>query len=419
MTPFSFFYDSLLHLIAIPTLCKIAIQRVTQGKYKRNFSARFGYHFPEVHAKGKPIVWIHAVSVGEVKAILPLADFMRAQGKHILLTCVTETGYAEAKKGLSQEDTLAYLPFDLPYVIKPIVRRVKPSLVIITETDFWFHFQQTAKECGATLVLVNGKISLRSLKRFHTFSYFAKNLLHCFDLLCVQNSLYARRFQTLGVRSSKLVITGNLKLDNLHLSENVNSMKEPVLTIGSTHDPEEKMWIPLLKRLWAKYPQLKVYLVPRHPERFDAVARLLEGESVHYTRWSVKESFDQETRLILVDRMGALNDCYARSTVAFVGGSLIKRVGGHNLLEPLQYNVPVIYGTHIHNQTQFDELVLLYGAGQKTALSQLENTVQTLLDNEEKRAEMAQRGCCLIKDSKGALEKTLKELNKITTSVKL
>jgi 3-deoxy-D-manno-octulosonic-acid transferase len=392
---------------------KMVVQRVTKGKYKENFLARFGHDFPEIDSKGKPIFWIHAVSVGEVKAVLPLVHNLKEKGNHIILSCVTETGFAEAKKGVSEQESVVYLPFDLPYIIKPLVKKIQPKMVIITETDFWYHFQATAKECGAKLILVNGKISLRSLNRYRSFPYFAKNLLHSFDKLCVQNTLYARRFQTVGVLPSKLTITGNLKLESLEVQESKSESADPILTLGSLHAPEEKLWIPLLRSLWKKKPHLKVYLVPRHPERFEEVAKLLKTERLTFKRWSEQTHFDACTKLILVDTMGELTTCYCRSKVAFVGGSLTPKVGGHNLLEPLQYGVPVIYGPYIYNQTQFHELVQLYGAGFKLPLTSMEQEVFSLLENEERRLNIASKGPKLIEDSRGALEKTVKELNKI------
>jgi 3-deoxy-D-manno-octulosonic-acid transferase len=394
-------------------LGKIVVQRVVKGKYKENFSARFGYQFPEIKAQGRPIVWVHAVSIGEVKAVLPLVHSLKEKGNHIILSCVTETGFAEAKKGTTDEESVVYLPFDLPYIIKPLVRKVKPAMVIITETDFWYHFQTTAKECGAKLILVNGKISLRSLNRYRSFPYFAKNLLHSFDKLCVQNSLYARRFQTVGILPSKLSITGNLKLENLSVEHKHLDTNDLILTLGSTHAPEEKMWIPILRMLWEKLPHLKVYLVPRHPERFQEVANLLNSEKISFVKWSEQSTFDSTTTLILVDTMGELITCFSKSQVAFVGGSLTSRVGGHNLLEPLQYGVPVVYGPHIYNQRQFHELVQLYGAGFQLPLSNMGEEVLSLLQDKERRSQIALKGPKLIVDSRGALEKTVKELNKI------
>ncbi len=381
-----FLYTLALHAYVLISLPKL---------FKKKQRHRLTYRFPKIEKEGKPIAWIHAVSLGETKAIAPLVEKLKADYR-ILLSTVTQTGYAEGERS-ADANWHVYLPFDLPYLIRPIVKRVNPALVVITETDFWFHFQDAAKKAGARLVLVNGKISKRSFKRFLKLPWLAKMLFSSFDLLCLQGKLYEERFLALGVPKQKIVVTGNIKLD-AHFEEPIIST-EMILTLGSTHDPEERIWIDVLKH----FPNLKTYLVPRHPERFDLVAQMLERSGLCYGRASQGADFTT-CSVILVDQMGVLKQCYRKSSIAFVGGTLTKRVGGHNILEPCLYAVPVLYGPHLYSQPDLQELMERYKAGIEVSEQNLEQILSHLLEQPGERKRLAEAGARLINESAGALD---------------
>lgn len=382
-------------------------------KYRSNFLPRLGAGFPHIESKGKQVVWIHAVSMGETKAVAPLVRKLKDENRVIILSTVTETGHREGKKVAPEADYHVYLPFDLAYIIRPIIKRVKPDLVLLTETDFWFNFQDAAKKCGAKLILVNGKLSERSLKRYERFPLFSNKLLGSFDKLLVQGDLYAHRFRKLGI--SQVKVTGNIKLDGMADEETLLDIKKlqvdgPLLTLGSTHDPEEKLWIAALNRIWKRIPDLKVFLVPRHPERFDAVARMLASENIPFHRFSKRPYFG-EAKVVLVDAMGLLRQCYKISTLAFVGGSIAK-VGGHNILEPAYYGVPVLYGPHMDQQPDLLDLMRRYEAGFCVRHDLVQKTVE-LLQDEQKLRTIGERGEQMMKESQGALEETLHEIQSV------
>jgi len=331
---FNLLYDCSLHLLALGFLPKLRAK-----KYRANFLSRLGKGFPEIDKKGRQLIWVHAVSLGETKAVAPLIKRLKKLNPSplILLSTATLTGYQAGEKMLPEADWHVFLPFDLSYLIRPIVKRVLPDYLVLTETDFWYHFLSACKEVGSKLILINGKLSERSLKRFLRFPLFARHLLHPFDHLCVQGQLYRTRFERVGIPPSKLSVTGNLKLDGDHpkLSpEQLTSLKtklgltdQLVLTLGSTHHPEEAMWLKVLKKIWDKFPTLKVMFVPRHPERFNEVAKLLSAHSIPFSRWS-EEGTLHHNRILLVDAMGVLQKCYQLSDVTFVGGSFTPKVGG-------------------------------------------------------------------------------------------
>ncbi len=406
------FYNLGLYLIAIASFLR--------KRSRKAFLARLGKGFPRIEKKGRPLIWIHVVSVGETKAIAPLVKQLKELSSHplILISSVTSTGHEEAKRSMPTADWHVFLPFDFSWLIKPIVKAVQPNLVILTETDFWHTFETTAKEVGASIVVVNGKLSERSFQRYLRFPSFAKLLLHPVDLFCVQDALYAKRFSRLGIASDKMVITGNIKLDGLvdHRSQEGRSKwgltnEDLVFTCGSTHDPEEKILISALHDLWEKFPQLKVLLVPRHPERFDRVADFLDKEKIAYGRLSKKEDFSQK-KVLLVDAMGVLRSCYQISDLAFVGGTFASKVGGHNILEPSSYGVPVLFGPYMYSQPQFLELARSYGAGIQVSEQTLSQEIEQLLSHSDKRQEIGKKGLQLVQEASGATKATFNEIKR-------
>lgn len=406
---FRILYDLALHGYALTSLPKIAFN---PSKYRSSFVQKLGRNFPKIEKGAHPLIWIHAVSVGEVKAVAPLIERIKKKSQsQIILSTTTQAGHQAALKNVPMVDHHVYLPFDFSYIIRPLVKKIAPDLVIITETDFWYHFQDAAKKSGAKLILVNGKLSERSFKRYRQLSFVKKRILNPIDHFYVQGEVYKRRFQELDIDFSKITVTGNLKLDAPSIEQRLDrdqlgySKNDMILCLGSTHDPEEKIWIKALKRLWKKLPNLKVILAPRHLERIKTIAELLKYESVSFSFWSQPK---KKCQILLVDIMGVLGQCYQLSDLTFVGGSLTPKVGGHNILEPSFYGKGVLFGPYMESQPDFLELVLKYRAGIQVSESTLDATVERLLKEDSERQELGENGLKLIRFSRGALDKTLK-----------
>jgi 3-deoxy-D-manno-octulosonic-acid transferase len=414
MTFFGLVYDLGLHLYACASLPKMLKH---YQKYKGTFLKRLGAGFPHLDKQGRQLIWIHAVSLGETKAVIPLIKRLKGLPVPplILLSTTTQTGHAEGLK-YAPADHHVYLPFDFSYVIRPIMRRISPDLVVLTETDFWYHFQQAAKENGARIVLINGKISERSFERLSRLPFVSKHLFGPIDHFFLQGELYQQRFTQLNIPASKLTITGNLKLDSesetcdaAALKKQLGLTSELVLTLGSTHDPEERLFIAAYKQLMQQFPTLKMLVVPRHPERFEAVAHLLQAENLSFSRWSQDRTL-QDKRILLVDAMGVLKRCYQISDIAFVGGSFTEKVGGHNILEPAFYGKPVIFGPYMHSQPDFLDLVRTYYSGLQVDAEILLPTLVQLLSDPALCHTLGQNGQKLITASRGALDKTFTSL---------
>jgi len=422
---FSFLYEISIWLLALIAIPKMLYQRWKYGKYRNSLRLRLGYDFPRIDKGKRPLIWMHAVSVGETKAIAPLAKLLKTLNNPILvISSTTETGHAEAKRSLPFADHHVYLPLDFKGTVKPIISQTKPDLVILAETDFWYNFLNESKKNGASIAVVNGKVSTRSADRLKKFSFFSKPLFNLVDLFCVQNNIYKKRFEEIGVPENKLIVTGNLKFDEDYTKLTADEIKqwkdllginndEMILVAGSTHDPEESLLVEALLKVWNKYPNLKVLIVPRHPERFNDVASLLAKKHLPFVRFSGIHSKTGKESVILVDAMGVLRKCYQLADIALVGGSFTSKVGGHNIIEPCWFGVPVIFGPHMYSQPELLDLVKEYQAGIQIEPEKLSDLLCELLSNNEKKNSLGQAGITLVNNLKGATHKTLTSIKEL------
>lgn len=342
--------------------------------------------------------------MGETRALIPLIPYLSELGE-IVISCTTATGLAEAKKSIPQATCYFYLPIDFSFVMRRLVAHLQPDLFLLCESDFWYQCLKALKRHGAKIVLINGKISERSTARFQKVPYLTRPLFSLFDRLCVQNALYLERFVSLGVPKDKLSVTGNLKFD---IAPPVLSDEEKthwrsvfqiapsdrVVVIGSTHFPEEKELLTALQPVWQEIPNLKVILVPRHPERFNEVEELLA----------------RNERVFLVKAMGILNVCYQLAEVAIVAGSFTPTVGGHNIFEPVVFHVPVLFGPFMSTQPELTKMVLQAKAGCQVTLEQLPAQLLLLLQNLQAYERMAQAGQILAEQVRGSAERTYTEV---------
>jgi len=389
-----------------------------------SLSERFGVSFNGMKKTKPMLIWIHAVSLGETKAVAPLAKMLKdhyGSEAQFVISSGTETGRAEVQKAIPFCDVSLYLPLDFSWVMKPLVTRLKPDLVLITETDLWANFLRLCKKQGAQCYLVNGELSERSTKRYEAVPFWTRHVFSAFDLICAQSTHYRDRYVKLGVPMEKLFVTGNIKLDQVHpVAPDITQWRESlgftgsdqILTIGSTHDPEERWFLELLDGLWNELPNLKVILVPRHPERFDDVAQLLDECGQPYKRYS--HASNEPFRILLVDEMGVLKKCYQISDVSLVAGSYVESVGGHNILEPSEYAKPVIFGPCMQAQPELLELCLSYEAGIQVPMQDLNKTLRQLLNDAGEKQRLGLNGRRLIEDNRGATKRTFNQMMKRT-----
>lgn len=383
-------YNLLIFIGFIAYLPKILYKCFKQKGYKYPFLARLGFGIPNV-PNGKRTFLFHANSLGETKAALTFAQYLKDQigDCTIVFSSITETGKEIAEKSPLVNFSI-YMPIDLSFIMRRFIKKIKPESVFIIETDFWLQFFKEVKRANSKLYLISGKISPRSTSRHKKFSFFSKKLFPYVDLFCLQNKTFKEAFCSIGVENEKIRITGNLKFDQKPLffsSEKLENFRnklklsptDKILTIASTHDPEE---IDLIQRLQGK--DFKILLAPRHPNRFDRVFTDLKKAGYSISRLSEPNTIDSQSEIILVDAMGLVPLLYHLSSYAIVGGSFIPKIGGHNVLEPILYGTPTLFGPYMDGQKDLTAYVLKTGFAKKTNLESLIRDVELFSEREEK-----------------------------------
>lgn len=416
---YSVAYNLVITLAFIAHLPRFLYEYFVHSKYKNSLPFRLGLKMPNIQKKkGEKILWVHAVSLGETKSCSQLVQ--EIQKKHpeftLILSTVTETGHEEAKKIVGEERAF-YLPLDFSWTMKKLMDQIRPDLLVLVETDFWFHLFHYAKEIGAKILLVSGKISKKSTKLYALFPKFSHKLFSYIDLFCLQNNAYQKRFQTIGVDPSRIQVTGNLKYDqNMPLlpSKEIKEWREKmgiyegdrVITIASTHAPEEKWLLEQMQKVWQVESNLKILLAPRHPERFFSVANLLRNENIPFITLSKIHHKTSTERVILIDSMGFLPICYQLSELAIIGGSFQEKVGGHNVLEPNFYQTPVFFGPYMNTQVELRKMVLSAKSGKEVPLPEIAVEVEEFLNDNSQKDSMSQSAKTLVESLKGRKKET-------------
>lgn len=380
-----------LYLLGIAP--KLFWDRFMRGKKHPLFRQRLGLTPPVCPP---PLIWIHAVSLGEVKSIESLLKELKAAypNHFFLITTTSKTGNDEAKKRYPNA-YIAYLPLDFSWSVKRWVSALNPTCFILIEGDFWPNLLRALKKKKVKLFLVSGKISKKSLKRFLLFPQFSKKLFSLFDHLFVQSEEYKGRFSQLVDKPEKIEICGNLKWDQIKEEPPyLLSFSKPCITIACTHPKEEAM---LIDALYSE--KWQIILAPRHPERFAIVKQLLEKKNISFGLWSKGE---KTQGVILLDAMGKLPICYASSRLAILGGSFVPKIGGHNLLEPIFYRCPVFFGPFAFAQKALREKILSSGAGSEVVLENLKDAVEEFFLDGENEEKMRRATDALLKENLGA-----------------
>ncbi len=357
-----------------------------------------------------PIWWVHAVSLGEVKAIeVFLRDAPDKARVKIFLSLVTPEALAWAtEKNLAH--VIAAAPIDLPWVVRRMFKAVKPALFVSVESEFWPNLLREARRSGARVALVNGRISARSYRSYMRVRTILTALWENFDLLAVRQHEDASRFTDLGVPSRMIHVTGNMKYD-LPLPEpgaGTADLTRPMrLVVGSSREGEEKELLPVLALLQKKFPALQIIWAPRHLERVSELEALFTSQGMTYTRKSRQMSFRDPH--VLWDTMGDLVEAYQQADVALIGGSFVPK-GGQNPIEPAALCVPVVFGPSMENFHGIAEVLVQQRGAAQVTLSELEATLVRLFNSPDERRAMGERARSAVQSRQGATPKTLQLL---------
>lgn len=421
-------YNIILWFAAPFVLSYHLYRSISRGR-RPAFAERFGLLAAESLSAiaGKETIWVHAVSVGETMAVKPLLKALKEAfpEKGIVLSNVTETGRSVAES-LTEVDLCVYFPFDYPCAVQRAFKRINPSLLIVVETEIWPNFLRGARLRGIPAVMVNGRISDRSFGRYLRLKRFFRPVLANFAALCMQTDEDARRIIAMGAGPDRVHVTKNLKYDILPSAPSPQERealragyKIPggavVFTAGSTHAGEDEMVVAAYESLLAGGRDCFMVLAPRHPERAGQVADLLRASGIPFTLRSRllerKEAF-KPGEALLVDVVGELTRLYSLSDVVFVGGSLVP-TGGHNVLEPASFGVPVVFGPHMDNFREIAALVLSWGGGEQVENGEeLVVSLRSLLDDGERRSAMGRNGARLLLDNSGSTARHMEVISR-------
>jgi 3-deoxy-D-manno-octulosonic-acid transferase len=383
--------------------------------YWRALSERFGYG----RAVDSPAIWLHAVSLGEMTAAAPLVRALRARYPQspLVLTTATLTGRARARDLFGDAVDVRFLPYDMPASVGRFLDRIRPRLAIIMETELWPNLFGECERRGVPLMLASARLSPKSVARYRRFGNLFRGMFSASSLIAAQTREDAARFVAIGAVSARTHVIGNIKFDlesspeDLFEGASLRSSlgdSRPIWIAGSTHGGEEEQVLAAHQELRAGQVNALLLLVPRHPDRFPAVTNLLNRQGWRFTRWSSGVMPDRSAQVVLVDTVGDLASLYAAADVAFVGGSLVGGVGGHNLLEPASFGLPVLTGPGYSNSRDIARLLLLQGAALQVGdARELAAAVAQLLADPALRQRMGAIGRHVVESNRGSVARLL------------
>jgi 3-deoxy-D-manno-octulosonic-acid transferase len=398
-------------------------QAIRYRKYIGSLSQRMGYLPVSFNMDGEPSIWIHAVSVGEVLSVRPLARDLRARyHRHrIFVSTTTMTGQAIARRSVPDADGVFYFPFDLGVFVRRTLDVVRPRLFIMMETEIWPHLLRECRRRGIKTAIVNGRLSERSYPRYRLARAFMRTVLDDVDSFCVQSEESARRFIDLGANPGRVTVTGSLKFDSLDLAPATPSRardrvlryfripaSRPVIVAGSTMKGEEAAVLTAFRRVRSAAPNTLLILAPRHVERASDVELMCRQEGYRTARRS-ELPIDAEPRVdvVVLDTIGELATIYQLATVAFVGGSLVD-TGGHNILEPAVFGKPIVFGPHMSNFAEIAQTFLANIAGvQVRGDRELADVLVALMADPIRRARLGAAARALVEANRGAKDKSI------------
>ena len=444
ITSVYFLYSLTLAVLLVISLPWWLVQMLRLGKYRAGLKERLGVvparmrvaddagrarqerrvgcgptDGPPVEDSGRPLCWIHAVSVGEALAIAPMASALREQGYRVVVSTTTHTGQRLARDKFGAENVF-YFPLDFGVCIKPYLRELKPELVILAETEFWPNFLRLARASGARLAVVNARISDRSYPRYLRWRGLLSKALEPVELFLAQSEGDAERLRAVGAASERVEVAGNLKFDAAspvetaavtQLGEQLWASGEPILVAGSTVEDEEDYVLQAFRMVLAQYPGASLVLAPRHKERFEEVAKLLKERRFRFVRRSAADAAEQDLRgaILLLDTLGELAAIYRYSNIAFVGGSLVER-GGHNILEPAFFARAILTGPHTEN---FRDILTCFENSKAVVRCTPKNlgiTFLLLLRETAQRELLGARAKQVLAEQRGATARSVKRL---------
>ena len=415
-----FFYSLLLYLISPLVMVRLYLRSKKAPEYWQRKRERFGFF--SLPATDKPIIWVHSVSMGETIASGPLVKQLQKHypAHRILITTMTPTGSAQVRKIHGESVDHVYASYDLPGAVRRFLDKVKPVMAIVIDTELWPNTIAACHKRSIPVLIVNARLSERSARGYGRFAFLTRPMLEQIDMVAAQNNETGRRFLELGLPKQQLNVTGSVKFDLDVSPEVITAGKElrhkwqqgmgsdiRILVAASTHEGEDQQILDAFKTILTESPEVRLLLVPRHPERFDSVHQLIQDNQLSVVRHSQGTQPSDETRVILGDTMGEMMKLFAASDIAFVGGSLVA-TGGHNMLEPAALNLPVLSGPHVFNFEEISESLVQAG-GLKIVddSKELAKEATRLIQDQGEYLKMSRQAGEFVNANRGALDRVL------------
>lgn len=409
---FQFIYSLLIRLALPFILIRLWWQGRKAPALRQDWQHRLG-HVPPIAG---PVIWVHAVSVGETIAAGPLVRRLLARnlGATILMTAMTDTGLAQARKMFGNRVTYAYAPYDTPGAIRRFLGNINPRILVIMETEIWPNMISQCRRKNVPVFLINARLSERSARGYERVRGLAAPIMKSITWVAAQAEPDAERFRRIGVAASHVEVTGSVKFD-VDIPDDVRRASErfrttlgprPVWIAGSTHSGEDEQLLQAHRLVLEAHPDALLIIVPRHPERFDTVAVMAQELGFQVVRRSLAQSA-KGAQIYLADTMGELMMLYGASDLAFVGGSLIER-GGHNPLEPAAWGIPVFSGPHVFNfETIYERLLADQGVQLVQAPDDLARAINLLFANLAECKAYGERALAVVNKNRGALDRVV------------
>jgi 3-deoxy-D-manno-octulosonic-acid transferase len=410
-----FLYIVIAYLLSPVVVGALALRGFRDRSHWQGFSQRFGLG---ERIAGRRSIWVHAVSVGEVQAAVPLVEALLKRFPEIplVLTTVTPTGRARAQAIFKNRVDVRYVPIDLPGAVRRFFQRVQPQLAVILETEIWPNLYHRCGRLGVPLVLASARISPRSVASYRRLVGLFRETLSHGIFIAAQSAEDAERFRSIGANPARTHVIGNIKFDfgypaNIeeqgHGLRRLLGVHRPVWIAGSTHAIEEDKLLAAHALIRQRYTNALLVLVPRHPPRFAEVAASLKEQGLRFVTRTSGATVASETEVFLLDTLGELPPFYAASDIAFVGGTLVP-IGGHNLLEPAALGLPIVAGPHTFNSADIAKMLVERGAVRVVHdAAGVAGVVGDLLADPSTRAQMGASGRRTVDDNRGAVARLM------------
>ena len=417
-------------LLAVGFILMSPIFLLKREKYAAGFWQRLGF-LPEFTPDERRVVWLHCVSVGETNAARPLVEEITRQfpAHRLIISTTTKTGQTLARSLFKEKAEICfYFPFDFKFSVRRALRRFKPDVILLVETEIWFNFLREANKSGAKIAIVNGRLSEKSFKNYSYIKNFIRRVLSYIDLSLMQSNADAKRLMALGAHPGRVKVTGNIKFDQSFEASALTaalgdrfaiSKDAPLIVAASTHAPEERWILEAFRKTWKDFfgnlPRLLI--APRHPERFAEVAELIGETGFEWVRRSeIPSPRDKTAEVILLDSIGELRAVYPLAEIVFVGGSLIPH-GGQSILEPAVAAKAIVTGFYTMNFSaavkEFlakEALIQLPATNEKSVVDDLAREFTGLLRDAPKRVALSENALEVMEKNRGATAKTIENL---------